>query len=54
MGDRLLGFPIKHYKYRHCRNIGTYRGAVSRVLRASNRRDAALVSHYHILCYNHA
>ena len=54
MGDRLLGFPIKRYKYRHCYNIGTYRGVVFRVLRASNRRDTALVSHYHILCYNHA
>jgi hypothetical protein len=25
MGDRLLGFPIKRYKYRHCYNIDTYR-----------------------------
>jgi hypothetical protein len=25
MGDRLLGFPIKRYKYLYCYNIGTYR-----------------------------
>jgi hypothetical protein len=25
MGDRLLGFPIKRYKYLHCYNIDTYR-----------------------------
>jgi hypothetical protein len=54
MGDRLLGFPIKNFKYRHCYNIGTDRRGSLQVLRASNRPDATLVSRYHILCYNHA
>jgi hypothetical protein len=47
MGDRLLGFPIKRYKYRHCYNIDT--------LGEPQIGDiAALVLCYHILCYNQA